>query len=480
LLAQSDRAGTQTLALPQTPILGIPKAKERSKHKHKAKKQRNWRKIIKRSLLGLLVLIIISGAYFFVKGYIQSRKILRGGGSAAALAKEVDITKLHGEGDGRVNIMLLGKGGPGHDGPDLTDTLLIASIDPVSKDAALLSIPRDMWVKTGNSSMKINAVYAIAKQNVLAKKRYANQAEDAERAGLNAIENTMESTFGIPIHYYGMVDFEAFRKAIDTVGGVDITVKEKLYDPTVAWENNWNPLIADVGAQHFNGKKGLLYARSRHGSARGDFDRAQRQREILVALKDKVLSAGTYSNPVKISQLMDAFGDHIRTNFTRNELMRLYELGKDIPSSKISSLGLADPPNVLVETGNVNGQSVVLPKAGVGNYGDIQSFVRNALKDSYIKSENPNIIVMNGTNTLGLASKKADELRSYGYNVSQVSDAPTKNYTQTKLIDMRSGAKKYTKRYLEQRLKVTATSSLPTGVNAGNADFVIILGSDGT
>ena len=130
-------------------------------------------------------------------------------------------------------------------------------------------------------------------------------------------------------------------------------------------------------------------------------------------------------------------------------------------------------------TSSIGGLSVVVPKAGLNNYKDIQSFIRNTLKDSFIKNENASVMVLNGTRVPGLATAKADELKSYGYNVTDVANAPTKDYARTIVVDMRGGSKKYTKRYLEQRFKTIATSNLPdSNINSGNADFVIILGAD--
>jgi len=444
------------------------------------KKHHKWGTLIKRTSLVLMALLIIGGGYVGAKAYMKSRNVLKGGGQAAALQTEVDPSQLNGEGDGRVNVLLMGRGGAGHEGPDLTDTILIASIDPIHKEAALISVPRDLWVKPAGSGgyAKINSVYANAKYAVQDGKKIPNQEEEAEKAGQEATEKVVEQVFGIPIHYHAMVDFEAFRKSIDTVGGVDVDVKTQLYDPTVAWENNWNPLIAAVGPQRFDGKKALLYVRSRHGSARGDFDRAERQREVILSLKTKVLSLGTFSNPVKITQLLDAFGDHVSTNFNSGELMQLYNIAKDIDANKVTSIGLADAPNDFITTGSAGGQSVVLPKAGIGEYAAIQSYIRNTVKDSYIKKENPNIVVLNGTNVAGLATTRADELKSYGYNVTKIEDAPTKNYTNTVLVEKRGDVKKYTRHYLQKRLGVSATSKWPDGFADDAADFVIIVGQD--
>ena len=453
------------------------KRQDKKALKKEHRKSHKWRTLFKRVSLVLLALIVIGGGYVGAKAYMKSRKVLKGGGSAAALQANVDPSRLAGEGDGRINILLLGIGGAGHDGPDLTDTILIASIDPVHHEAALVSVPRDLWVRpAGGSYTKINAVYANAKYAVMNGKKVPNQAAAAENAGENAIKATIQDTLGIPIHYHVLVDFEAFRKAIDTVGGVDINVKTQLYDPTVAWENNWNPLIAAVGQQHMNGTKALLYVRSRHGSARGDFDRSERQREMIVALEEKVFTLGTFGNPIKVSQLIDAFGNHVQTNFSSSEVMRLYSIGKQIPGTKVSSVGLADPPNDYVTTGMANGQSIVLPKAGIGEYAAIRSYIRNTLKDSYIRDENANIMILNGTNRAGFATTEATELKSYGYNVGVVGDAPTKNYAQTQLVDLRNGKKKYTQHYLESRLGVSATTKLPAGIDPGTADFVIVLG----
>lgn len=449
----------------------------------KPKKHRSKKKIVLRSFAVLLITILAIGGFLFGKGYLSLHRIFKGGSQgAAALQDNVDPSKLRGEGDGRVNILLLGRGGEGHDGPDLTDTILIASIDPVQKQAALLSIPRDLWVTpSGYSGTKINAVFANAKYAALAKKA---SKQDADNAGFTAIEKEIQKDIGIPIHYHVMVDFTGFEQAINTVGGLDVnidaanTVSERMYDESLG-----KPYYLDVkqGLQHFDGQRALFYSRSRHTSARGDFDRSERQRMMLVALKEKVLSLGTFSNPLKMSQLIDNFGNHVQTNMSSvNELKRLYDIAKTIDSSSIASVGLADPPNDYLVTGMYNGLSIVRPKAGLTDFSEIQNFVRNKLKDGYIANENASIAVVNGTDTSGLATKKSVELKSFGYNVVSVADAPKKGYQKTVIVDMRNGQKKYTKHYLEQRFGVGAVTSLPDSniQNPGNADFVIILGQD--
>lgn len=447
------------------------------------KKSRSWGKTAFKSFSVLVVISVLVVGYLFGKGYLKARQIFKGGGGAAALQENVDPSKLRGEGDGRVNILMLGKGGLGHDGADLTDTIVIASVDPIQKEAALLSIPRDFYVKFNGSYVKINEVYVDAKNQALAKlsSKDTSRAQKGEDAGLKAIEDTIQTTIGIPIHYHLMVDFTGFKEAIDTVGGVDLNVPSELAVSEHMYIEGFGAYFLNVasGQQHFDGFRALAFARTRHTSPRGDFDRAERQRIIMVALKNKIFTAGTYGNPFKINQLISNFGNHIQANMTTDEVMRLYDIGKSIDASKIASVGLADPPNNYVTTSNINGLSVVIPRAGLGNYKDIQNFVRNRLKDGFLLNENATVAIYNGSNTAGLATRTADELKSFGYNVSQIANAPTQTYGQTIIVDMRNGAKKYTKHYLENRFSVSTVSSIPDpAINPGNADFVIILGQN--
>jgi LCP family protein required for cell wall assembly len=469
-----------TEALLQSIAPAVPKEKELSKRARKSKGTRGSRirKWALRSSLTAVVLVLLLGGFLFAKGYIKLHKVFKGGGTAAALRANVSPSLLRGEGDGRINILLMGKGGPGHDGPDLTDTMLVASVDPINKKMSLVSVPRDLWVTVpGYGSSKINSVYANAKYH--AQSVSPKDKAGAEKAGVSAAEKTVSQVLGIPIHYYGMVDFQAFEQAVDTVGGVDSnvpandTVTEMLWDEST--HHNYY-LNVGQGQQHFNGQRALFYSRSRHTSARGDFDRSERQRLLIEALSSKVSSAGTYTNPVKVSQLMSAFGDHVATDMSINDGMRLMKLTK---GGKFDSIDLAAADKPLVTTGMAAGQSIVQPTAGLSDYSAINSFIRNKLRDGYLAKENANVTVLNGTDTPGLASKKADELKSYGYNVGTVADAPTHSYQHTVIVDLTNGKDKYTQNYLEKRFKLKVVHKLPdTTIQPGTANFVIILGQD--
>jgi LCP family protein required for cell wall assembly len=476
---QKHQTGDSSTVLPKKRRFSFLR-RRRDKHKKLKSKKLKWGIRISAAMGALLILV---GGGLLLRGFLAGRNIFKGGGNSVVLNNtNVDPTLLKGEGDGRVNVLILGKGGEEQkDGPDLTDTIIVASIDPIAKEAALLSVPRDLWVKSPSGyQSKVNEVYADAKYAVLNnysfKQRTSQEAIDkSEKAGLDAVKKTISDSMGVPIHYHVMIDFTGFRKAIDTVGGIQIDVKEALVDSSMAWLNGGRATIAPVGLQTFDGTRALLYARSRKGTTGTDFGRADRQREVILALKDKILSTGTLANPLKLNQLISDFGGHITTDFSTNEILRVYDLMKEIPGDKVVSVGLGD----YVRGDTINNLSVQVPNAGMFDYSEIQDYVRNIMRDAFLKSEDAKIIILNGTSTAGLATKKSKELKSFGYNVTSVGDAPTKTYTNTILVDLTQGQKKYTLNYLEKRLGVKATTSLPdSSINATGADFVIILGTD--
>lgn len=432
-----------------------------------------------RSALVMAVLVLISGSTLFAMGAFKVKRVFKGGAAhATALTANVDPKLLKGEGDGRINILLMGRGGGTHDAPDLTDTIMIASVDPVNKTTTLISIPRDLWVKVdGKGSMKLNAVWETGEFNYLRKVAPGSTDPKAIAAGFELADKTISEVTGLQIHYNVLVNFKAFQQAVDTVGGVTIDVPEDLYDPTMAWENANNPYLARAGVQNFDGKHALIYVRSRETTS--DFARAERQRSMILAIKEKIGTLGTLSNPIKIAGLMNSFGDNVQTDISLNDASRLYTITKDINPTAIKSLGLSKAPNKFITTGNMNGQSIVLPLAGLNNYTDIQNFIRTQLPDGYIVKENAKILVLNGTSLPGVASAKSTTLKSYGYNVIGTGTAPTDGWTKTTVIDLSKGTKKYTANFLQKRYSADLKTALPdTTIQTNGADFVIIIGSD--
>lgn len=442
------------------------KEKKKAKRATESKKRKYFRRGIKFTALFTVLLI----GFLIAKGIIAINSIIDlDGDGAVALGDNIDPLTLNGEGDGRVNIMLLGIGGPGHEGGNLADTIMIVSIDPFAKEMALLSIPRDLYLDIpGYGSSRINAAHAFGEDY------------EGKNKGIGLTKRTVEQALDIPIHYYIRTDFKGFEKAVDAVGGIDINVTNPVVnDYKFAWMLNGQPFNVPKGMQHFDGFTALLYARSRYTSAGGDFDRNSRQREVLVALKDKVLTLGTFADPRKVNDLIGSAGNHVRTNLSVDEMLRVYDIVAEIPSDKIISAGLDNSENNYLMGANIGGASVLVPKSGT--FTEIQEYVRSLFIDGFIRKENAWIDVLNGSEEIGAATLESDKLKTYNYIIKKVGDVPKNQiFDNTFIVDLSNGEKPYTKQYLEKRYNLTMVGpdQLPKKVKT-NASFVIILGTNG-
>ena len=467
----------------RTPIdMALP-GPESPLHHIKLIQRKKWHKmrlIATRGIAVILVILITLGGLLFSQSYFKLNKVFKGTtGTVAALKPNVNPDLLKGEGSGRINVLLLGRGGGNHEGPDLTDSMMVASIDPINHKATLISIPRDLWVNVPNAGvMKINAAWETGEFKYFGGKIVTGSTNPAAiTSGFNLADQTVGQVLGITIDYNVLVNFQAFQQAVDTVGGVTINVPTPLVDPTMAWQNNNNPVLAQAGIQNFDGAQALLYVRSRETTS--DFARAQRQRAVLVALKGKIETLGTLSNPLKISGLINAFGNNVQTDLSITNASHLYDVVKNISNADITSTDFATAPNQYVNTGNIAGQSIVLPTAGLFNYGAIQQYVRGLLKDPYIIKENAKVLILNGTNQPDLATNEANLLKTYGYNVIGVANTPTSNWSNNVLVNLTHGQDPYTQHYLEERFGVKAMAEMPNkSIPTNGADFVIILGSN--
>jgi LCP family protein required for cell wall assembly len=343
-----------------------------------------WRKILKRVLIVLALLLVLSGLWIGWKFVSNSAKIFGWGGLKDIFATQ----KLQGEDEGRVNILLAGNStdDPGHSGAALTDSIMIVSINTKNKDQRngyIMSIPRDLYVDIpGSGYAKINEAYQDGEKSGFDEPGYA-------KGGMGLLEKTISDHFGIKLQYYALVNYTALKEAVDAVGGIQITVASSdprgLYDPSPDLTNNRKPLVKlPNGLVTLNGTEALGLARAR-GHARGsygfgtsDFARTEHQRQILIGLKEKAASAGTLANPVKISQLFDSMGNNVETNFKISELRRLYDLTKDVPSSEIKSASLNDAngKDLLRSYSTRSGQSALIPAAGIDDYTAIQAFIQ--------------------------------------------------------------------------------------------------------
>ena len=391
---------------------------------------------------------------------------------------------LLGEDEDRINVLLLGMGGGDHDGPFLSDTIIIASFQPKEKKVALISVPRDMLVQIpGYGWRKINHANAYG------------EIKNPGRGGLLAKE-VVSQTFGIPIHYYLRIDFAGFIKIIDTLGGVSIDVENVVDDElypvkgkeTATTTERYEHLYIDRGEHKFDGEMALKYVRSRHakGIEGSDFARSQRQQKLILAVKEKILSFGTLTNPYRLSKLMDAVSAHLTTDFEVWELLQLFNLAKDIDQQNIIHRVFDDSPDSqLRSTVTEDGAYVLVPKAG--NFSEMQNIVQNIFDPDLIAKQQPKRIeIQNGTKVNGLAYQASLYLQSLGYQIVRAKNAPTQDYQQTVIYNLNEeGADDITVNNIASLLKAQVAGTLPEWVKATsspavspNTDILIILGQD--
>lgn len=341
---------------------------------------RKWKKILKRILITLAILLALTGLFLGWKFAANIIKVFGWGGLKDIFSNQ----KLKGEDEGRVNILLAGNSAddPGHGGADLTDSIMLVSLNTKDKTGYILSIPRDLYVDIpGHGYAKINEAYPKGKADKFSESGYPE-------GGMGLLEKVVSQNFGTEIHYYGLVNYTALKQAVDAVGGINVTIASTdprgLYDPSPDLRNGRRPLVdLPNGPVTLDGTAALNLARARgnssrsYGYANSDFTRTEHQRKILLGLKDKASSLGTLSNPIKISELLDSFGSNVSTDFKTGELRRLYNLSKEIPSDKIASVSLnsANGKNLLMSYTTRNRQSALVPAAGIDDYSQIQAFI---------------------------------------------------------------------------------------------------------
>lgn len=336
--------------------------------------------VIKRILIIILIIALLVGAFVGGKFLLNAGRAFDGN-----IFGLFQNNQLRGEDDGRVNILLAGNSAddPGHGGADLTDSLMVISIDTENNSAFMLSIPRDLYVNIpDNGYAKINEVYGDGEAGEFDEPGYP-------AGGMGLLQKVVSRNFGIELHYYALINYAAFKEAVDAVGGIEVIIDSDdprgLYDGMIA-RSDGGPLRLENGRQTLDGQTALNLARARgsgmsYGFAQSDFTRSEHQRMMMVALKDKATSAGVVSNPIKIASLLDSFGNNVDTDFQTSEVRRLYDLTKNIPSDSITSVGLndVDGKSLLTSYRTRSGQSALVPARGVDDYSAVHALLNKLM-----------------------------------------------------------------------------------------------------
>lgn len=272
--------------------------------------------------LGLFTVPVAVGAglYLALNGVFASVTSVAEMTQAPLPPSEVQIPEWSSQ--SRVNFLLLGTDSrEGEDGPPRADTIIVITLDPASRTAGMLSLPRDLWVNIpGYASNRINAAYELG--------------EDRKRGGgPDLSRKTIEELLGVPIHHYALVGFQGFEKLVNQVGGVIIDVERPIKDNEFPDQNySLRRIFIQPGIQHMDGTTALWYVRTRHADS--DFGRARRQQQFLFALRKQALQLNLLP---KLPAIISALADSIKTDLRPQDVIGLARIAKDIDTSRVVS-----------------------------------------------------------------------------------------------------------------------------------------------
>lgn len=377
------------------------------------------------------------------------------------------------DGAQRVTLLLMGldyRDWVSGEGPPRTDTMILFTIDPINRTAGMLSIPRDLWVNIpGYTYGRINSAYQLGEAYKL----------PGGGAGL-AIE-TVEELLGVPIDYYALVDFYAFESFIDEIGGVKVEIPEKInVDPL----GDDNVKTLRPGVQTLSGELALAYARARKTEG-GDFDRAVRQQQIIMGIRNQVLRYNILPTMIgKAGLLYNELSSGVHTNLNLDQALKLAWLASQISVENIKK-GIIGPPDQVSLAVSPDGEQQVLKPITekirllrdeiFTESGPTSPMGRDMSVEEQIQAEGARVAVLNASYTPGLAARTTEYLTSLGLNIT-VTDNAQNATTYTEIIFHRG--KPYTVSYLVELMNISEFRIRYFNDPTSDVDIVLILGDD--
>jgi len=424
----------------------------------------------------VFITIFVAGALFFAYQFYDTMRLavlffgtpdLNGVSRVVNVANQPTREPLPNIAAGeRVNILVMGTDcRPIDKGACRTDTMMIATLDPKTLTAGVVTIPRDLWVPIpGVGENRINTAnwYGVIY-------KYPG-------GGPALAKRTIEYNFGRRIHYYVLVDFNGFRRIIDKLGGIDIDVPKPINDPTYPDENfGYSPLYIPAGRIHMNGDLALKYARTRHQD--GDFGRSRRQIQVLLAIRDKALRLDVLP---KLPGLIQEMWGVVDTDLKPNEVIALAQVAIKVKTENIR-YGSIDQ-TMTVEYRERTGADVLwFDRVKVGQLIDRIIPLDNAesTQTAKVKQEAASIIVLNGTPNPQLAEQTTQFLQQQGFQIFSYGNADRFDYARTVLIDY-SGAKPATVNELARLFRVEPANIRRVTTIKSDVDIRVIIGADWT
>lgn len=386
------------------------------------------------------------------------------------------------DGASRINILFIGldeRDLEANQGPPRTDSMIVFTIDPVSKSAGMLSIPRDMWVNIpGFGYSRINTAYP------------SGEGAQLPGGGPELAKKTVSQFLGVPIHYYVQVDFNVFTQLVDElieIGGcIYVVPTEKMrLDPVGPGLDKY--IITPGGERKLcHGWKVLAYARDRHTSG-GDADRARRQQEVVLAMQEILFTPENFPRFISAAPTMySELSYGIRTDMAFDDALKLAVLGKDISVESIKT-GVIDPQQgmAIFDNTTLNGEAASILKPVMDKIRVLRDEIFTSVGPTsplaqgdpaaLMQQEEARVRIMDGTFTPGLDQRAGAVFQSYGMNVTEVAPSP-EGYGQTLVVVY--GPKLYTVKWLQATFGLSDNQIRFSPDANQTVDIEIRLGSD--
>ncbi len=452
-----------------------PKKLEASKNS-KGKEDKKGEKTVKQMSIKIPIIISIVIIILLAIGIVKAVSNIN-----FTVFLKVAGEELQKDTYGHTNFLVIGIGDKEHEGSDLTDTIIVASLDEESKLVTMMSIPRDLYIEddeVGNS--RINETFYHGK------KYY-----DDEEKGFTYLKDKVEEVTGIEIHYWVKINFEGFKDLVDALGGIDIYVEESICDPYYPKDETflYETFSIEEGMHHMDGETALKYARSRKTTS--DFDRADRQQKIIYAIKEKALKTETILNQQKLKNLLNALKENIDTNIKIKEILTLGSMAEDFSKENINQRLIHDDPTKCggfvypPKPENYLGMFVLIP---AGGFERIQQYADLNFNHPEIAQSNETLYILNGTPEYGIAGETKQVLQRFCFEITGFSNAADSDITETTYYYEQKyngngepvESRPITLDFLQKVIPGKETTQIPEEyeVYATETDIIIELGSD--
>jgi|GEM_PF-5419511 len=395
------------------------------------------------------------------------------------LTQQNNTKPLQADAHGRTNILMLGTS---DDRPDedsggqwLTDSIMILSVSQQAKDAYMVSIPRDLWVRYpdnceyGNRG-KVNVVYMC---------NGGGKNVGAARTALAATIPTFETVTGLDIQYAININYSVLRDLVNAVGGY-ITVTIVSTDPRGIWDINTG-LKLPAGTVTIDAETALALAKARnsdggYGLEQSNFNREQNQQAIIKGLVQQAQANSFFTNAAGMTTALTGLGNNLRSTFSADDVSTLMKLAVSMEAENFHSINLLAASPAIIGTPMIDGQSAVAPVAGTYDYSELRRYIATAMSETSVATEAAVVDVLNATNKSGWAASNASDLTDAGFTVGHVGDYAGTDPGATQIFQLTDG-NPLTAAALAKQYKVAVTPGpVPQYTSQDDADFVVVLG----